>query len=397
MSAISNGTKRLSYLDSARGLAALSVTIWHFLAAFLNWPGVRAVALSPLHLLWYGQADVLFFFIHSGFILAYAYANQCAKLRLGNYSRFYVERIFRIYPLFLFVLLGSFLLKQSVYPLVPARYTSAHLQTFWAGALGWHQFLKEGILFYPAFGKGQFFLIPQGWTLSVEILVCPWVPVLALLLRNKKWAWTYWPVVFILLKIFRLNTYLFEFALGVFLYYQWSLIRQLWSSMTLLLKGLAAAVCAVLYSCFFHFVSLFTFDVVWITPGLDRLVVAAGCGLIFCILLCSLSLEKILSVSFLVSLGRACYSIYLVHMLILICFADYLMQWLHSLVSLPEGGYLIILFIIYITGTTGISFLTYKFIERPFNQWGKRIGRWAEQTITSRKQKILPLKQPIEH
>jgi peptidoglycan/LPS O-acetylase OafA/YrhL len=89
---------RLLYLDSARGLAALSVMMWHFLVAFV--PRDSADLLkNPVHLLYYGEADIIFFFIHSGFILSYSYAHKLSAA-ISSYLGFLIERTFRIYPLF---------------------------------------------------------------------------------------------------------------------------------------------------------------------------------------------------------------------------------------------------------------------------------------------------------
>ena len=54
--------QRLYYLDSARGLAALSVITWHFIAAFYDPTQANTATGSPLHFFWYGEADVVFFF-----------------------------------------------------------------------------------------------------------------------------------------------------------------------------------------------------------------------------------------------------------------------------------------------------------------------------------------------
>jgi len=74
---------RFSYMDSVRGLAALSVAIWHFFTALVDYRQPGLISTSPLHLLWYGEAAVVFFFIYSGFILSYSYTNPPQKLPLS--------------------------------------------------------------------------------------------------------------------------------------------------------------------------------------------------------------------------------------------------------------------------------------------------------------------------
>ncbi|HUP13582.1 MAG TPA: hypothetical protein VM187_15265, partial [Niastella sp.] len=72
----SNGERqRLLYLDSARGLAAFSVMTWHFLVMFISRENMYFLK-SPLHILYYGESDIIFFFIHSVFILSYSYSHK---------------------------------------------------------------------------------------------------------------------------------------------------------------------------------------------------------------------------------------------------------------------------------------------------------------------------------
>ncbi len=84
---------------------------------------------------------------------------------------------------------------------------------------------------------------------------------------------------------------------------------------------------------------------------------------------------------FLVKIGRSCYSLYLVHLLLLICFADPGMRLLHEWFAAPFWLYGAILLVVYLALTIGISFLTYRFVEKPFNQLGKRISRRTESAL----------------
>ena len=209
---------RFSYLDSARGLAALSVTVWHFFTAFVDYRQPGLVSTSALHFFWYGEADVVFFFIHSGFILSYSYTSGPKKITAGSYVRFLIERIFRIYPLFLFILFASFALKNSNFPLINQTfYATDHIHIFWGRKYNLVTVLKEAILFIQIPQAPGLRLIPQDWILTVEIIAGALIPLMALLLKKVKWFF-YWIVIILVIKLARLNTYIFEFATGIFLF-----------------------------------------------------------------------------------------------------------------------------------------------------------------------------------
>jgi len=371
-SKLPGNTQRFYYLDSARGLAALSVITWHFITAFIDIHQSGIAAGTPLHFFWYGEADVVFFFIHSGFILAYSYTGSQKPLTATSYLRFLIERVFRIYPLFIFILVVSFVLKNSIYPLTAAQYTSSHMQVFWTRNYDVVTLLKESVLFIAIPKEGNLRLIPQDWTLTVEIVVGGLIPLMAFLIRRSQVL--FWLTVFAAIALFKLNTYIFEFACGIFIFYNWQHIQLIWSRLQTLLKLGFFALAIVLYTCLFYFSSLFNYERVLFRPGVDRLLVITGCCLLFSILISSSRVQKILSMPLLVKAGQICYSVYLVHMVLLICFADYFMRLLHSWFIAGKSIYLLIAFIVYMLITVLISLVTYALIEKPFNKAGKKIS-----------------------
>jgi peptidoglycan/LPS O-acetylase OafA/YrhL len=106
--------RRLNYLDSIRGVAALIVLLHHCWLASTNFlDGGAAVAFSSItnfihynvEKLLAGRAAVMIFFVLSGFVLAYSLQKNPM-----TYAGFAIKRIFRIYPAFLFVVLSSYAL-----------------------------------------------------------------------------------------------------------------------------------------------------------------------------------------------------------------------------------------------------------------------------------------------
>src|ERR1041385_8149717 len=92
-----NQASRFEALDLLRGLAALAVVAFHV----PHIPGT--LSLAPR-----GYLAVDLFFALSGFVLAYAYGAELA--RGGNIRRFMVQRLIRLYPLYLIALLAGALL-----------------------------------------------------------------------------------------------------------------------------------------------------------------------------------------------------------------------------------------------------------------------------------------------
>ncbi|GLR70934.1 acyltransferase family protein [Agaribacter marinus] len=91
----------MNYLTSLRGIAAFCVVLYH-LKYFLHQHDFSN-ALSFLYNKGYLAVD--FFFLLSGFILAYNYAETFSnKLNFSEIQTFIIKRIARIYPLHVFVL-----------------------------------------------------------------------------------------------------------------------------------------------------------------------------------------------------------------------------------------------------------------------------------------------------
>ncbi len=98
-------------LDSLRGIAALSVVIWHFFCATytIKEPSSRIFIFS-LYYLVHGRSAVILFFILSGFVLSLPFFKNTQP----KYSSFVVRRICRIYLPYLALLAGAILVRTFV-------------------------------------------------------------------------------------------------------------------------------------------------------------------------------------------------------------------------------------------------------------------------------------------
>jgi peptidoglycan/LPS O-acetylase OafA/YrhL len=97
------GANEVTPLTAVRGYLALWVVLYHFWNDAVRLiPGLDAV--SPFVRM--GNMAVPAFFILSGFVLAYNYADRFHQLRRREVARFLLLRLARIYPVHLFTLLA---------------------------------------------------------------------------------------------------------------------------------------------------------------------------------------------------------------------------------------------------------------------------------------------------
>jgi peptidoglycan/LPS O-acetylase OafA/YrhL len=91
LSAVQNtqsGVQRLPELDALRGIAALSVVLWHFFCATCTLPGVW-----PIYWISRGDGAVVLFFLLSGFVLSLPFL----RVQKPSYLSFAIRRVCRIY------------------------------------------------------------------------------------------------------------------------------------------------------------------------------------------------------------------------------------------------------------------------------------------------------------
>lgn len=133
-------SNRLKFLDAIRGLACLLVMAQHVFER--TYPGFERFSLDYLSI---GMVGVVAFFLVSGFVI------PLSLERIGSPWTFMIKRIFRIYPLYLFILLFT---------------------TLWSMANGNHVSLWTVIANVTIFAEylKQPLLIGAAWTLSLELI-----------------------------------------------------------------------------------------------------------------------------------------------------------------------------------------------------------------------------------
>ncbi len=171
-------TPHLRALTGLRLVAALLVVMFHFLTIHISsgtgpWDTITRLGA---HVVASGYTGVSFFFLLSGFILAYTYMDAQGRLRVTR-SRFWWARVARIYPVYALAILVSF---------VPYQQWGAWHEQF---CVGGHPFLEGnrplvtllgGIFMLQAWLPCSMTWNAPAWSLSVEAVFYLLFPLIAL-------------------------------------------------------------------------------------------------------------------------------------------------------------------------------------------------------------------------
>ena len=304
-----------TYLDSIRGLAALTVINEHFVIAY-GLPCENVVCqhlldYSPLHIWWDGGAAVSMFFVLSGLVLSLKYFRSGHKpdLQHFNLMSYMIGRLFRIwlpYGVILFISAGLYLHTIESPLLKTLLATSDWIFDIWrSNPLTAKDMVREGFL--PSLPPSVV-LLPQAWTLTIELVLSLLLPI-GLLLADRGTAWL---IAFSVYAVFLLGVspFLLHFLLGLMIARHYTeiagyLTLSPWRRRSVLLIGL-----------FFYTAADTVQDrvgetVIWLSSGL-------GAGLIILYALSSVRTQQVLSHPALRQIGKVSYSAYLIHMAILI-------------------------------------------------------------------------------
>jgi peptidoglycan/LPS O-acetylase OafA/YrhL len=386
---------RLEFLDSLRGIAALVVALQHL--GEVIWPGLLAWS----HHWWRpGEFGVLVFFICSGFII------PASMERRGDLVEFWIGRVFRLFPLYLSVLVVALIAfatpwaapDPNYHPVVDSAINLTMLQVFSSrplviGAswtLGYEMvfYLLLTVLFMLGWHRRSAG-IATGLVISALILgtVLPpylvfrphqpmWAPVMLALVAvtvavvvprlagAQRWIGLALSLTVLLLVANRPHDLWFSLLLLASMFVGTVLYRydvgQIAGRTAALVFGFAM-VGIVVIERFYHIGAPEP-----LTGEIPRWWTEAGTFLSAYLLFGALFLLRRKSFPrVLVYLGTISYSVYLVHALVL----------LFPRPDLPP----FVLYAVLLTVTIGLASLTYRLIEKPGQLTGRRvIARYRE-------------------
>ncbi|MGE0697544.1 MAG: acyltransferase family protein [Hyphomicrobiaceae bacterium] len=244
-------------MTSLRGIAATLVVVEHCLQSFrVN--GIDQAYYYPLdftqpwlvlqHLLFAifdGAAAVALFFVLSGTVL-FLSMQRDEPFGAPAVVRYWVRRLFRLYPL----LIAASLMAAVLYHMVPAR-VDVPAMTTWATA---HMAVVPGLseIAWNALGKSNTMNVP-AWSIAVEILISAIFPLLYIVAARGTpttnlvatlalLAFCVWPPV----HFRHVENYVFPFFLGpMVLLYGKSLAEAMWRLPAVPRRLLVAAIVIV--------------------------------------------------------------------------------------------------------------------------------------------------------
>ena len=333
---------RVEFLDSARGLAAWSVLIFHTILVYnFEIAGTKMPAwqLAGLKVVFNGSEAVSFFFVLSGFVLAASLKDLRGDFFFPNYI---LKRLLRIYPLYIVAVVTAF-------------FMAADRKVF---------YLVQELLLTT----GVHYLIPPGWTMGIEVVLSLLMPVLVITLRDRRIF--YGLIVLMLFSYKFVSPFLFHFLLGVWIqdfYRSGRTVARLNDTRAL---WVILPVCILFYS-LRHIAPLlphFEYGVHLLSDiiGMDRDIIyfyfsGAASAVFILLLLQSGRLQAILNHHFLAFIGRISFSLYLLHWIIIKAFHfDRLKAYV------PDAALLPVMVLVVSLATIVASYFSYRFIELPF-------------------------------
>lgn len=365
-------TSHITAFDTVRGLAALSVVFSHYIGAY-GWPTKsaeikQAWTYTPLHIAWDGFAAVSLFYVLSGLVLSLKYFRETSQPDLAGYrlTDYLTSRVFRIWPPYLFVFILSYFLRRWVgyYDGQTIPRVNDWLFSTWNGSIPFVQLLREAFLIQA----NDYALVPQGWTLPIELFISFLVPV-GILLASRNTGWLIF-ITLILIGPLGASYYILHFAIGILLakYHSairaWLEPRRAWKVIILLL-GL------FLYTFRYTLPVYFSWN---LKASIPWIVTGFGAALLLIVVIASERARSILSIGFLRFIGRVSFSVYLLHFLVIIV----LMTRVFHLLNLPAtasalGWWLGLT--LTVLATLGLAALTHRFVELPSMAFGKSLPK----------------------
>lgn len=341
-----------------RGVAALLVAFFHLRFAVIGVPLFDAYIFSYR----FGRRGYLwvdFFFILSGFILAYRYGEYCRTLQWQRYGHFVWQRFARIWPLHLVTMVVAI-----VYLLVrngPGYLTGGSILENLFLVHGWGYYLPPPLNF-PSWSLscewGAYFLLPLYLSLVYPLRrgVAP------LLLGFALFALLVWYAAEFgagtldrLRERWGLGRCLIEVAIGVCLYHLSAPLRSRSVSRGIVRRHLPLGfdlTSAVIFGAIF---------VVFNYTQSDLYFVPLAAGLILALSLAEGPFSFLLRLRPMVLLGEISFSIYMLHGFVLWIFQDNLPDFKKQL---PFWGGAVLLLTANLL-VIGLAYLSFRYIERP--------------------------------
>ncbi len=372
--------QRIETLDSIRGLAALAVLFGHAIGMFL-WPAgwVQWTKYPLLNAAFFdGRSAVTMFFVLSGFVLARPYVS--GPRAALNIPVFYIRRIIRIWLPWFCAFALSLICRLWLFHVYPTR--PKDIFVFWQQPIRWQEILLQcGFLFHSLTAR----LVPQDWSLGVELIGSALIPLfVALARRPLHWLWLSLlalALYFVVPRddLFSSGCYYVSFILGVLLarhherLIAWLKQLNFYCRSGLLLVGLA------LYE-MRRAEDHFGFNG-WTADRIAWVICSVGCVFIIAATLSSRRIGAFLTIRPVVWIGRVSYSIYLLQFIVLLCIMPPLFAWLNRMGFGPSPWMLPLDVFTALVLTLALAWPFYRVAELPSID----LGHWVSAKLKNAK------------
>ena len=350
------GSGQITELQSLRGIAAVTVMISHCLDGYGPSP-----LLSQISSLFNGRAAVVVFFVLSGYVLT-------CSLQKGHFARdavlrFYVRRVFRLYPaIWAASALGLAYLFALHWQIPPDRPSPMMQHVFRSDRF-------DTLHIVASIAGMTTFIIPQLWTIFVEIVASAAMPCIAFvaLYRRQWFACTFGLALLVSFTIpntyYHVTLYLVDFVVGAGLAIPLLAVSLFRNAPARPLVGIGLVILACM--------QLLPIEYWSPVANLLEMVVAA---LIIGTLVGATERVSLLRARFPRFIGDISYSIYLLHFVVLctVIKAFTLLQWA---LGVSVDIYVLTILVTCVTSavTIFLAWLTYVYVEEPGIKLGKRV------------------------
>lgn len=342
--------KKYGYIDSLRGIAILLVVLVHTGYNLDN--TMHFFPQGVINTIFYCQYGVQLFFMVSAYTLTISYHS-----RLGEEHQtrnFFLRRYFRIAPLFYLGIVLNLLLKEDI------------------SSFSWIKLLSSLTFTSTLFGEPNHDgYVPGGWTISVEFIFYMLLPLICTKIKNINSS-----LIFVLLTLlvsasyqplvdrlgigeeFRISYFsiLYQlpiFGLGILAYwFVHQKEKKIEASTALLIAATAAIFCYLSFPLNFAFSIMFFFLLIAVYLHPYKLLVNKA----------------------LTRIGVVSFSMYVIHFIVI-----HLMNTtgVATIVTIPNLSlsvlYFIFIYIVVVAITFIISNITYRFVEVPGQNLGRKI------------------------